>query len=111
MLVEKGESAQYIMLCCIKMIKSKQLTSFPNEILPTLYSQLMTKHRINIEEIVRDIKKSKLDNLQIMERYRFDHKQLVLVIGKLAADKHISFRRMINVVNECLANGDLATAK
>lgn len=71
----------------------------------------MTHLRPNIEEIVTDIKKSKLDDLQMMEKYQLDHIQLVFVLGKLAEDKRISFRRMINAVNECLTCGDLGTAE
>lgn len=71
----------------------------------------MTNQRINIEKIVRDIKKSKLDDLQIMRKYELDHKQLVFVLGKLAAQRHISYRRMVTAVNGCVRNGELGTAE
>ena len=71
----------------------------------------MTNQRINIEKIVKDIKKSKLDDLQIMRKYELDHKQLVFVLGKLADERHISFRRMVTAVNGCLHNGELGTAE
>ena len=71
----------------------------------------MTKQRINIEEVIRDIKKEKLNDLQMMEKYQLDHKQLVFVLGKLADDKHISFGRVINAVQECLTGNDIGTTE
>ena len=72
----------------------------------------MTKQRINIEEIIRDIKKAKLDDLQLMEKYRLDHKQLVFAFGKLAYNKQIAIKqRMINVVKRFLSDGDLEKAQ
>ena len=71
----------------------------------------MTKQRINIEEIIRYIKKAKLNDLQMMEKYQLDHKQLVFVLGKLADNKHISFGRMINAVKGCLTGSDIGTAE
>lgn len=72
----------------------------------------MTKHRINIEEIVRDIKKAKLDDLHLMEKYCLDHKELVFVFGKLAYNKQIAVKqRMINVVKGFLSDGDLEKAQ
>ncbi|MBN2286917.1 MAG: hypothetical protein JXI43_10750 [Tissierellales bacterium] len=71
----------------------------------------MTKKRINIEEIIRDIKKTKLSDLQMMEKYQLDNKQLVFVLGKLADDKHISFGRMINAVKGYLTGSDIEKAE
>lgn len=46
-----------------------------------------------------------------MRKYELDHRQLVFVFGKLADERHVSFKRMVTAVNGCLRDGELGTAE
>ena len=70
----------------------------------------MAKRTIDTKEVVKDVKKVKLSDREIMDKYKLDYKELVFIFGKLGEINQLPVGKAVNVVKNCLAENDIENA-